>query len=123
MNEWVWLMGIGLVLDIIGIWLLASPLLKIDLTKYDTIKSKTQKRLDEWLRLKDQKVKEDGSTDLDTELVLGSTFAELDLTVYQLYKKQLEDKEKDRKKAIRALIIISIGFGLQIVGNIWQSLD
>ena len=123
MNEWIWLISTGLGLDIIGVLLLASPLLKIDLTKYDIVKSKTQQRLDEWLRLKDQKVKEDGSIDPDTELVLGSDFAELDLTVYQMVKRQLEDKARDRKKAIRALIIISVGFGLQIAGNIWQAVN
>ena len=31
MYEWLWLMGVGLAMDIVGVWMLAGPLLKFDL--------------------------------------------------------------------------------------------
>ena len=39
MNEWLYVMIVGLGLDILGVWMLVSPLLKVDLRNKKTLKS------------------------------------------------------------------------------------
>jgi len=118
MNEWIYLMVIGLGLDIAGVWMLVRPLLKIDLIKYKTVEKKTGDRLDEWLKVKDET-----SEQSNQAFPNWRAFTELDLVVYQWIKKELGEKITNRKKAIKALILITAGFSLQIFANILQSLE
>lgn len=113
---WLPIMIFGLVLDIIGIWLLASPLLKINLKHKEIIDKKTENALKEYQRVKGQK-----GGHPDSEIAMWPGVAELYAIVYQLYKKTIDEKVAYRNQAIIALIIITAGFSLQIFANTIQA--
>lgn len=115
MNEWLYVMIFGLGLDIVGVWMLASPLLKIDLRHKETIDKKTKDALEEYQRVKDQKPGTPKS-----EFPTWPAFAHLDLIVLQLHQRLVRERIMHRKRAIIALIIITVGFSLQILANILQ---
>jgi len=106
----------GLVLDIVGVWLLASPLLKIDLRGSENLVKKTKEAKEEHERVKNQR-----SGQPDSEFPTWPAFARLELIVYQLHIRLLQEKISHRNQAIIALIILTAGFSLQIFANILQA--
>ena len=116
MNEWLYVMIVGLGLDILGVWMLVSPLLKVDLRNKKTLEKQTKDAMEEYARVKDQKPNTPQS-----EIAMWPDLSRLWVIVLQLHKRLLNEKILHRKRAIIALIIISVGFGLQILANILQS--
>ena len=49
---WLPFMVLGLLLDILGVWLLASPLLKIDLRNKENLEKKTKELVAEYQKVK-----------------------------------------------------------------------
>lgn len=112
MEVWVFFVLLGLVMDIVGIVLIALPLL-----------GKVYKNKESWdLRIKiaDLKAKLEG---LNEELGTGEKTSKKNLFdlwkyVYERLYQEMSYKEKQRTLACVGLIIVTIGFIFQIVG-IW----
>lgn len=116
MNEWFYIMSVGLAMDIIGIWMLAGPLLNINLKNKSNLEKKVKEAVEEYERVKNQKLLED-----DSEVAMWSGVAKLDAIVYQLHLSILREKILHREKSIPALIIITVGFMLQFFANMMQA--
>ncbi|MGQ0791767.1 MAG: hypothetical protein ACT4NJ_06050 [Nitrosopumilaceae archaeon] len=118
MNEWIYVMLIGLGMDIFGVWMLASPLLRINLGNKKTLEKQAKDATEEYEKVKNQR----GVTS-DTAFPTWPAFVKLEAIVYQLRLRILNERILDRKTAVIALSIITIGFILQMMGNILQSLS
>lgn len=110
-------MLVGLCLDIIGVWLLAEPILRINLRHKSDLEKLTREAVDEYKRVKDQKPGQP-----DSEIPTWPIVAKIEAMLYQLHLSILNEKIIQKKKAIIALIIVSVGFILQILGNVLQAI-
>ncbi len=116
MNEWFYVMILGLAMDIIGVWMLVGPLLNVNLRHKSNLEKNTQDAIKEYERVKDQK-----AGNLNSEHAMWSGVARLEAIIYQLHLSLLKEKITHRETAIRALIIITVGFMLQIIANMIQA--
>jgi len=116
MFDWLLVMLIGLGLDIIGVLLLAEPILRIDLRNKSHLEKLTREAIEEYKRVKDQKP---GLP--ESEIPTWPVVAKIEAMLYQLHLAILNEKIVQKRKAIIALIMISFGFILQILGNILQA--
>ena len=112
MIEWIHWMILGLGIDIGGIWMLASPLLKVDLKHKKIVDDKTAEALKE-----EQEARKLPPQD---SMATYQGLSELFAIVLQLHQRIIGEKIENRKKAIVALIIISIGFGVQMWASYLQ---
>jgi len=106
----------GLAMDIIGVWMLAGPLLKVDLTKKGILEKRTKEAIEEFQKVKDQKPGQP-----DSKIAMWSGVARLEAVVNQLHLRILEEKIEHRHRAIWALVIITVGFFLMMVANLIQA--
>jgi hypothetical protein len=116
MNEWFYVMIVGLAMDIIGVWMLVGPLLNVNLRHKSSLEKNTQDAIKEYERVKEQKPSKP-----DSEMAMWSGVARLEAIIYQLHLSLLKEKITHRETAIRALIIITVGFMLQIIANMIQA--
>jgi hypothetical protein len=111
-------MIIGLGMDIYGVWMLASPLLRVELGNKKALEKQVKDAVEEYEKVKNQR----GVT-ADTSFPTWASFVRLEAIVYQLHLRILKERMSDRKTAVIALSIITVGFVLQLFGNIFQSIS
>lgn len=116
MYEWLYLMLAGLGMDIVGVWMLAGPILNISLKNKSTLEKQTADAIKEYKRVKDQKPLQP-----DSEMATWSGVARLEAIIYQLHLRILNEKIEHKQRAVIALIIISAGFTCQIFANMIQA--
>ena len=115
MEVWLSFVVFGLLMDIVGIWLIAFPLLRKvfkDQKEWDKRVEKSNTDYD--------KVKKD----VDNGVINHATafdLARVERYLYRVLNFMYKDNNTLRKLTIIGLIVISIGFFLQIIGNILQS--
>ncbi len=95
MYEWLYLMLIGLGMDIVGVWMLAGPILNISLKNKSTLEKQTEDAVKEYERVKGQT----GITP-ETEFPTWPGVAKLEAILYQLHLRILNEKisQHERKR-------------------------
>ena len=124
MEYWLSFIVFGLFLDILGIWILAGPLLKIVFKNREGWNKRVQLAKDAYEKekknLEGRKEGEMKSTDW---IVTGVHFTRLEAYLYRVLDFLYKDRHEQRRLAYIGLFIITIGFVLQIIGNILQSFE
>lgn len=115
---------LGLFLDILGIWILAGPLLRIVFKNEDDWNKRVQLAKDAYQReRKNLEGRKDGEVKSTDWVVTGVHFARLEAYLYRVLNILYKDMDKQRRLAYIGLSIITTGFIFQIIGNILQSFE
>jgi len=114
MEVWLNFIIVGLVMDIVGIWLIALPLLK-----------KVFKNEEDWDKRVRKSVRdlEKATKDKDNGVINNATafdLARVEAYLYRVINFMYKDNNLLRKLTIMGLIIITLGFIFQIIGNYIQ---
>ena len=124
-EEWLFLIVMGLLLDILGVIILTGPLLQFDLKDFKGLKRRYEKTEIEYGYAveKHEHVKKYGTPNAKTTLTkeyLLRELARLDEFVHFGFLRNEEEKLNHFENAIIALVVIITGFVLQVIGNILQ---
>ena len=117
MEVWVFFVLLGLVMDIVGIWMIVKPLL-----------NRVYKNKEGWEKRK--LISEHMSRHEDAKALIGigksatnQDFARLEKYVYERLGQEMSYKENQKSLAYAGLFIITFGFIFQMVGYYAQSLQ
>jgi len=123
MEIWLTFVVLGLFLDILGIWILAGPLLRIVFKNEDDWNKRVQLAKDEYQKeRKNMEGRKDGEVKSTDWVVTGVHFARLEAYLYRVLDFLYKDMDKQRTLAYIGLFVITVGFIFQIIGNILQSI-
>jgi len=122
MENWLTLIVLGLFLDILGIWILAGPLLRIVFTNREGWNKRVQLAKDAYEKeKKNVEGRKEGEMKSTDWVIMGLDFTRLEAYLYRVLDFMYKDRHEQRRLAYIGLSIITIGFILQIIGNILQS--
>jgi len=119
MEVWLFYVVLGLVLDIFGIWILAKPLLGIVFTNEEGWNKRLKEILDDYqIETKNYEGRKEGDTKNTDTFPSWFDYSQLRAYVYSVFNKMLQEKKNQREMAFFGLMVITLGFLSQILGNI-----
>jgi len=122
--NWLTFIVLGLFLDILGIWILAGPLLRIVFKNEEGWNKRVQLAKDEYEKeKKNWEGRKEGEVKDTDWIVMGVDFTRLEAYLYRVLNFMYKDRNEQRRIAYIGLSIITIGFTFQIIGNILQSFE
>jgi len=122
--NWLTFIVLGLFLDILGIWILAGPLLRIVFKNEEGWNKRVQLAKDAYEKEKENmEGRKEGEMKGTDWVIMGVDFTRLEAYLYRVLDLMYKDRNKQRRLAYIGLSIITIGFIFQIIGSILQSFE